>query len=162
MSRYEALPENIRFTKVFYKEVRDYLTKDDKLYMVRIDSDNMYHQSYIQQLHDVKINPDILVIMSQHGYTYHVGTKGLCHFYHESPSFYAIVYTYEEYINGKKINAKRGHLDMIKFNHVILSPKNFMIVVHEQNILNRFNDQLCHGRIEGEERLAVLREFEIE
>lgn len=163
LSHYNPLPENIIFTTNLYRDTLIHSRGYDQIYHVRIDSDNMFHPTYIQQLQAINPREETRAIICQKGYTYDVPSKALCSFYHESPSFYALIYTFEEYRSAKKFNTPRGHLDVINLPHEILDHPNFVIVIHKQNISNRFNSSLCHGRIEEPmERQRILGAFHID
>ncbi|MGL4737875.1 MAG: hypothetical protein ACRCW2_10515 [Cellulosilyticaceae bacterium] len=160
LAAYEPLPDNIRFITNLYAETCKACVGYDRLYHMRIDSDNMIHPDFVSKLWAIDPGEDTEVIIPQWGYVYDVIGGGLCEFYQESPPFYTLIYKEDEYRKGKSLRGANGHAGMIQLNHEILEGHNFMVLVHKQNILNRFDGYLCHRPIEiGIEREEVIKTF---
>lgn len=70
---------------------------NDYIYIVRLDSDDLYHKTYIQQLHDYKPKKDTEVLINKNGYLYDSITGRIDLYYHFSSNFMFI------YINRMNI-----------------------------------------------------------
>ncbi|MGL5675393.1 MAG: glycosyltransferase [Cellulosilyticaceae bacterium] len=164
LKQYATLPENIRFVTNMYAEISKACVGYDKLYYMRVDSDNMIHPDFVQQLHTAQIEEDTEAILPQKGYIWDSLGRRLGEFIQESPPFYTLIYTPEEYRKGKQFSAKiGGHMDIVKLRHHILQGHMFMVLVHKQNILNRFGDKYCTRVIaDNLEKSQVLQVFCLE
>lgn len=139
LGRYEKLPNNIRFTTDMKSDTINEIKKGcDYVYMIRLDSDNMYHPDFIKKLFAIDVSSDTKAILCQNGYVYNVPTNEIAEFYRESPSFYVLLYKPEDYINEKYYKIKGGHMGVIDLNPTILDGYNFVVVVHESNVSNNF------------------------
>lgn len=140
LDKYKKLPENIRFvTPGEYKELEiKSMQGSDYFYYVRIDSDDMYNKSYIQQLHDHGSDENTEVLISQNGYLYDSVHNQITSTWRLSPPFYAFIYKTYDYLKGKRYVIPGGHTDVIKFKHVILKRPNYVIVVHSSNDYTQF------------------------
>jgi hypothetical protein len=140
LRKYKKLPENIRFvTPVEYRVIEiESMQGSDYFYYVRIDSDDMYHKSYIQQLHDHRPDENTEVLICQNGYLYDSVHNQITSTWRLSPPFYAFIYKTNDYLKGKRYVIPGGHTDVIKFKHVLLKSPNFVIVVHSSNDYTQF------------------------
>ncbi|WP_025753400.1 glycosyltransferase [Priestia megaterium] len=137
LSNYEKLPSNIKFTdKLEQRKIIEYSIKGyDYLYLVRIDSDDMYHKTYIEQLHQYQHKPQTEVIINQNGYLYDIVNQVIAPQYHFCPSFYTLIYKTEEYLKGKRYILPGGHAGAITLNHEIITKRNFLNIIHKKNTL---------------------------
>lgn len=138
--KYEKLPENIQFVKASeYKglEIKN-MQGSEYFYYVRLDSDDMYHKSFIQQLHDHRPDENTEVLISQNGYIYDAVHNQIASTWRLSPPFYAFIYKTNDYLRGKRYIIPGGHTDVIKFNHQFLVKSNYAIVVHSGNFYTQF------------------------
>lgn len=166
LKKYEKLPPNIRFAIIGIQPIlRRHLANCNTLYQVVIDSDNMYSDDFIEKLRAFKPNKETLTIMCREGYLYNEITNELARIFHPSPSFYASVYTKE---NFDEIYPKRlceSHWQATKnYKSEYLAGRNYLITVHEQNVDNSFETifKAFSGQmIEGEEKEAVLKAWKI-
>lgn len=111
LGQYDRLPDNVKFVADMDEHICEGLEDYDYLYLARIDSDDMYRKSFIQQLHDYIPRED------------------------------TDIYNAEEYLDGKRYSLKSGHTGAIKLKHEILPENNFVIVVHSSNIHTNFYDR---------------------
>lgn len=140
--QYEELPPNIRFVdgKEFAKAIIDNIIGYDYLYLVRLDSDDLYHKTYIQQLHEYTPKEDTKVLINQNGYLYDSVNNRIAEYYHFSPQFYTLIYKVDNYLKGERIKSPGGgHGNMIKLPYEIINERNYINHVHFQNAsLNSF------------------------
>ncbi|QMV40787.1 glycosyltransferase family A protein [Cohnella cholangitidis] len=141
LAKYEPLPDNIRFIPRNRKirNQKKFSAGCEDLYLVRLDCDDTYHKTFIQQLHDFDPKPDTIAIVNQAGYIYDSTNHRMASVTMPSPNFYTWIYKTEDYFNGKRYIAQGGHKGVILSKHEILNPdqRNYMIVVHQQNTKNQ-------------------------
>ncbi len=150
LERYKPLPKNIIFvsSKNYDKEIIKHLNGYDTLYMVRLDSDDMFHKSFIRKLHEYKPKKNTEVLISQKGYIYDSVNNRIVEYFHPSPPYHALIYRVEDYLKGKRYRLASGHWDAIKLRHEILEGKNFISHVHSNNTL--FSFERSKGRMVGD------------
>lgn len=147
LGKYKQLPENIQFinNKFFNSIIKENIKDYDYLYLVRIDCDDMYHVSYIQQLHDFQHKEETKAIINQQGYLYDSVGKRLANYFYESPPFYTLIYKSEDYIKGLRYKLPGGHSGAVQLPHEIIDKKNFVFHIHSVNTLNKFNQRYNTG-----------------
>jgi len=162
LANHEKLPENVRFVTPraanMIKNVEGY----DYLYVVRIDSDNLYHKSFIQQLHDYKPKAETKVLINQKGYVYDSVNSKLATYFQVSPSFYTLVYKVENYLNGIIHTIPGTHGAAIQLPHEILDRSNYVIVIHTCNFMNGahlFKWKDSRVITDKDEYEAILKDF---
>lgn len=141
LNQYPRLPDNIKFvTKSEYeKSVIEKIKGFKYLYLLRLDSDDMYHKSFIQQLYDYKHDISTEAIINQNGYIYDSIKNQMARFPHKSPNYYALVYKVDEYMSGKRYRIPGGHPNVIKLlNHEIIKRPNYIRLVHSINDSSTF------------------------
>lgn len=158
--KYGKLPENVRFVSARGNPVLKHIDGFDTLYLIRLDSDDAYHKSFIQQLHDYKPKVDTEVLINQKGYLYDSTTNRLAHIVYESPQFYTFIYKVPEYLAGKRYSLPGGHAGAIKLKHEILDKRNFLNIVHSSNVL-KTPKHLYYKNIipDPAEVRAIVKEF---
>jgi hypothetical protein len=147
LSKYEQLPENIQFInyKYFNRTMKEAINDYDYLYLVRIDCDDMYHLSYIQQLQDFHHKAETKAIINQKGHLYDSVNIRLANYFFESPPFYTLIYETEEYKKGLRYKLPGGHAGAIQLSHEIIDKTNFLFHIHSTNTLNRFEQRFNTG-----------------
>lgn len=160
LSKYEKLPANIQFTgKEYHLIVKEAIKDVDYLYLVRIDSDDMYHKTYIEQMHRYRHKEDTEVLINQNGYLYDTRTNAIAPISYESPQFYTLIYKASDYLNGKRYTLPGGHSGAIKLKHEIIKKRNFLNIIHEHNTLpkNIINKDTIVSPAEAEKILKQFR-----
>lgn len=142
LMKYKALPGNIQFVPDGqYLKAQKALTRGFKhLYLVRLDCDDMYHKSFIQQLHNYKPKPGTCALINQTGYVYDSLRHRVATVKKASPPFYTFIYKTSAYNKGVRYQTPRGHTSVINLKHEILAKsgkRNYMVVVHDKNTLNQ-------------------------
>lgn len=139
LSKYDKLPENIIFTADGDAMIRTLLKRVKYLYHLRIDADNMYDFDFIRKIDTFPYYKGLECILCQKGYLYDENTQRLATIDHYSPSIYAYIYKKEDYftVYGNKIFEL--HFNAVKMEHQVLEGYNYLLVVHKNNLDNKFN-----------------------
>lgn len=161
LSKYPKLPSNIIFTDNVSKHIKENIVGYDKLYLSRIDSDDMYHPTFIQQIMDVEVDTNTKCIINQDGYIYDIETDKMAQWHHESPPFFTLIYNTDEYLKGMRYNLKSGHPGAIYLEHKILKCRNFIVIAHGKNTLTKFNSTFTKKMLDDDSKNMVLDEFNI-
>lgn len=164
LSKYPKLPDNIRFIKneLLVSEISNLIKGYDYFYSVRIDADDMFHPTFIQQLHTYITQSSTEVLINQHGYIYDIETNQLANWFYYSPPFYTLIYKVGDYIDGKRYMLPGGHKDAFKLNYEILDRINFVVISHGKNTATKFNSVFNKGLISNTEiKNNILNEFNI-
>ncbi len=139
LNKYEDLPKNIIFIKKskFRNRVLDYTSNNDFLYMTRLDTDDLYHKSYIQKLIDFKPKKDTKLLLSQHGYIYNSYKNTLVKlWFNGCPPFFTIIFTsaeMKEKVNKYRIVPYHNAFYYKYPNHEIIPGRNYLWHIHQQN-----------------------------
>lgn len=164
LEKYPKLPENIRFTPNAQDIIDDVIKCKDCLYHVIIDSDNMYHPTFIERLEHFNPNPATQTILCQEGYVFDDATGQLASIFHQSPSFYAAIFNKETYPLLYEERLFERHWNAINYPYEVMSGKNYCICTHDINVDNafyKFSRTYERRMIEGEERERILEEWHL-
>ncbi len=143
LPKYSHLPENIRFIKkTEYNSAIDSLTTGyDELYLTRLDSDDMYANTFIQKLHDYKPKEETEALLCQYGYIYDCINKRLGEYYHYQFTFYTFIYKLNK--EGKKFSSLNitpwdvlvnfSHQKIIDYKYESIPERNFIFNIHTHN-----------------------------
>ncbi|RAV00526.1 glycosyltransferase [Paenibacillus sp. YN15] len=133
----EPLPPHIRFgTSLECKQMmEEYVQGARELYVARIDSDDLYHESFVQQLHDYRPRPETAVLVNCYGYLWDITAGHMAEDYHRSPQFYTFIYPVAEFLAGYrvKIPGRGTHGNVIELPHEIFPRRNYVNVIHASN-----------------------------
>jgi hypothetical protein len=132
LGRYEPLPENIKFGTSIesQRRIEAYIQGCDELYIARQDSDDLFHKTYVQQLHDFRHKPSTHILINQDGYMWDTVDNSMVPIHFESPQYYTFIYSVKDYMEGKRYVLPGGHGYAIKLPHEIIKNRNFVNVVH--------------------------------
>ncbi|MFA7215104.1 MAG: glycosyltransferase [Bacillota bacterium] len=152
LSKYPSLPSNIKFIEanVYNKELIELIKSTrgyDHLYIVRLDSDDLYNKSFIQKLHDYNHKTEKQVLISRNGYIYDSVNHRIAKYYHKSPPYHALVYRVKDFIGGKRHRLPKGHWSALELNYELLGGTNFISHVHSNNTLFSFKKNYTVGPI---------------
>lgn len=160
LEKYDKLPENIQFVIPKGNPILKHLEGYDTLYLIRLDSDDAYHKSFIQQLHVYQPKADTEVIINQKGYLYDTIRNRLAHIFYESPQFYTFIYKVPEYLSGKRYTLPGDHAGAITLKHEILDKRNFLNIVHSSNVLKTSRHIPYKDIIRNSEEVrAIVKEY---
>ncbi len=161
MRKYKRLPTNIKMIRhsELKTQFEDHIRDAKYGYFVRLDSDDLYHKSFIQQLHDFNDSENIQVLINQKGYVYDAVQDRLATVSFKSPPFYTLIYKTEDFLNGYRYEMK-GHRSIIEMPHHIIEGRNYTIIVHAQNTSTTFKEKYEKGMIhDPAEMRSILNEF---
>lgn len=164
LSKYPQLPNNIKFisNNETYFQITKQISNYDYFYLVRIDADDMFHPTFIQQLIDYNPKDKTKVLINQDGYIYNIENHLLAAWYYFSPPFYTLIYNSEDFKNRIFYNFPEGHKDVVKLDYEVLDKKNFIVLVHGKNTETKFFSIFNKGLIEDLEfKNSILNEFNI-
>ena len=146
--KYGTLAENIVFigksiVDIFIKEkVKD----SEYVYFVRIDSDDMYHKSYIQKLYDYTPAKDVAALINEWAYIYDSYSNKLYICHAKILSCYTLIYKSEDYISGALPSPITNQLDaQMSIAHDVLKNEeldgiNYVWHVHSKNTITSTAD----------------------
>jgi hypothetical protein len=163
LSQYPKLPNNIIFNSSKGGISLDNLIRGyDYLYLTRLDCDDMYHPSFIQQLFDIEHDENLECIINQEGYIYDCLNDRLGIWYYVSPPFYTLIYKVDDFLKGLRHNIPNGHRDAINLNHYIIQKRNFMVIAHSKNTSTSFDKKFTKEVIEDEKlKDEIKKEFKV-
>ncbi|MGG4203119.1 glycosyltransferase family A protein [Paenibacillus jamilae] len=161
LARHEPIPDHIRFgTSIESKRrIHAYIEGADELLIARIDSDDLYHQSFVQQLHDYKFQPETVALVNQMGYLWDAVEGQMAPVFHRSPSFYVFRYQVEDFLNDYRvvIPGKGTHGYVTELPHEVIPLRNYVNVIHAAN--TSVKKVPAKDRLSENEMNAVLAEF---
>ena len=139
LEKYEELPKNVKFVTKdeFNKIVAERIKNYDLLYMVRLDCDDMYHKTFIQQLFDLDPLEGTQAIINQRGYIYDSVRNLIAEFPCKSPNYYTLIYNVKSYLNGERYKLPGGHDYVINLPHQIIRKYNYIRHAHSNNNVTR-------------------------
>lgn len=160
LAKYDDLPSNIMFTDQGDEIIHPYIKDSDVLYLVRLDCDDIYHPTFVQQLVDYNHKEDTQILINQKGFVYDILNDKLGDWFVLSSPFFVSIYDVDKYINGERYVLKGGHMGAILLKHEIINHDNYVVTVHDKNTLNTF-DRHSKRVIEGSEKELIMKEFYI-
>ncbi|WP_425446818.1 glycosyltransferase [Dethiothermospora halolimnae] len=140
LSKYNKLPKNVRFVTPdeYDKEVIKNIGGHKYLYEVRLDCDDMYHKTFIEQLHNHTPKKNTQVLMCQNGYLYDSVNNRLARFPYKSSNYYANIYRVKDYLKGQRYKrTPHGHI-LDKFICETTNKPNYIRHAHLKNNLTTF------------------------
>lgn len=146
LNKYDPLPENIHFIckSSYYDEVKKYLDNYKYVYIVRLDSDDAYHKSFIQQLYDYKPKEGTVSLINRNGYIYDSVNEELGKCYCKVVTFYTFIYKVEDYLNGNIYNKDFTDIDneqyiALRVPHEFIENRNYLWHIHNKNTITNFD-----------------------
>lgn len=166
LEKYPPLPQNIIFTTQPHQEIARTLVGFDYLYHIRIDSDNMYDDTFIDKVNKVPYEHGLECILCQYGYLYDDITGRIGKIYHHSPSLYVYICKSNEYCGWEKDAIFFGnHFRAEWLNKVVLHDYNFLIVTHIKNLNNEYDMiSKCFGVTtitDEKEKTSILQRYHL-
>ena len=129
------LPENVLIVGVneYQKKIKELIKDYNYLYLVRMDSDDLYVNLFVDTIQNYNPKPETEVLISQDCYTYDIIQKRLAYFWYNSPQSFVLIYKTEDYNQGKRYYLKNGHGGAILLNHELITGVNYMDTIHRRN-----------------------------
>lgn len=137
---YKKLPDHIKFVNEqdYMKPLEQYVAGYDEVYFVRLDSDDMYHKSFVQQLHDYKPHPSTQALINPEGYMYDAASHHIAAEHHSTPSCYTLIYKTTDFLQEKRYKLQRGHRYVMDLVHEIINKPMYIRVIHDHNTMITF------------------------
>jgi hypothetical protein len=137
----EDIPNNVFIVggDEYKIKINELIKNYNYLYLVRMDSDDMFEKHYIDILYNYNPNPETEVLISQYCYRYDITQKRLASYFYLSPPSYTLIYKTIEYERGKRYRFKGGHGKVILLEHEIISGINYMVTIHDKNHVSTFD-----------------------
>lgn len=161
LAKRKELPANIHFgtAEENQERLQGWLTKKEKLYLVRLDSDDLYEQTFIERLKHFKMQEDTQAIISTEGYVYSLLNGKLTAYHRQSPPFYTLIYRAATYNKGQYYQLS-GHQSVVsRLKCEVLPGRNFMITLNETNTSSGEWIRGMRMAYEEEEKRQILKRF---
>ncbi|MDF2878594.1 MAG: hypothetical protein K0S30_1690 [Clostridia bacterium] len=133
LKKYPPLPPHIVFTSDKNQTIETYIRDADQLYLCNLDSDDMYHPSFVQFLHEHPTQKDKPLLLLKNGYILNTNTHVVNHYYSPSPPFFAEIFDVKDYLSYARFYPPLAHGYMERFNHETITQRLFMIILHDRN-----------------------------
>jgi hypothetical protein len=144
------------------EELNEYVKDSDLVLETRIDSDDMYHSSVVDEIQKKEIK-EYQILIYLDGYLYQESTKKLWYYEGASP-FYTCVYPSNVYIDKDKKKEYYPFLPVIQnypnLDLQVLSKNKFIVVVHEKNYTRYTFDWVKEKNLPSGSMLKAEREVE--
>jgi len=149
------LPENVLIVGVneYQKKIKELIKDYNYLYLVRMDSDDLYVNLFVDTIQNYNPKPETEVLISQDCYTYDIIQKKLAYFWYNSPQSFILIYKTKDYNQGKRYYLKNGHGGAILLNHEFITGVNYMDTVHGRNDSSYFE-----GKKGGKKRWSEIED----
>ncbi|MGL4737874.1 MAG: glycosyltransferase [Cellulosilyticaceae bacterium] len=165
LARYPRLSDNIIFTANHTQEILRQIEGYDRLYLLFFDSDNMLNLNYIQELHDIPDDGTLQAVVNPQGYIYEPSSQRVGTYVYRTSPFSVLIYLVDNYKKGQRYQFVKNNWDLyLELNHVMAKGDTFLILVHGQNVANKFDTfgQVMTRRItDGNEKEKILSQFGI-
>ena len=141
MSKYYDLPDNIEIIDGSMHEQRilELMAGHDMYCHTKLDSDNMYHKSYIDYLHHHVPQPHTLFLAFTKGYTFDANAGAIALYRATREYFYARVGRVENWASESGVAQPLGLTERAATipHELIDEPAMLMITCHDTNVSNR-------------------------
>ncbi|MDO5294903.1 MAG: glycosyltransferase [bacterium] len=164
LQKYETLPDNIIFLNENKEDefITEYLKDSEYLYEVRLDSDDCYIDTFVQDLYNVSANEETQCILTRWGYIWDHHSKRLGRVYYASPPFYTLIYDVKQYQKGFRYTLKGGHVGACRLECEVLEGEQYLFVLHDSNILATFEQRKQKNEIlKQEQKKMIMNRFGI-
>ncbi|MDQ0857340.1 hypothetical protein [Bacillus sp. V2I10] len=141
LNNHRPLPNNVRFipSQLFEAVVKNTIKGSDLLYEVHLESDDMYHQSFIEVLLKHTHKKNTAALIPQYGYVYDSIQNRLGRFFFWKPSFGAFIYNVNDYLKGKRYELGwRGALKL-PYEFICVKEPIWINHIHSKNTGISFN-----------------------
>lgn len=165
----KLLPDNIIIVgkSEYGGKIKELIKDFNYLYIVRLDSDDMYINTFIDTLQNYNPKPETEVLINQGCYSYDIYQKRLAYRFRLSPPSHALIYRVEDYMKGSQYILKKGHCGAILLKHEIILGINWLNTIHKRNTASYFEHKSGEvdkwEEIKGADKIKnILKEFGLE
>lgn len=169
LSKHEILPDNVQFVpttkydEIVKNEIKDYAY----VYFVRLDSDDMYHKSYVQQMYDYIPKKDTVALINRNGYIFDSVNNRFAKCYGKVVTFYTFIYKVKDYLCGDVASVDSTDIDneqyiALRFPHEFITKRNYIWHIHSSNTITEFENWFTYttNKTSDEDIInKVLKEF---
>ncbi|OUM95334.1 MAG: hypothetical protein A9Z00_08220 [Thermobacillus sp. ZCTH02-B1] len=115
LKQHPPLPDHVAFvTKAEYeRRVAETVQGFDLLYEANLESDDMYHRSFVRLLENHVPKKLPVLLIPQYGYVYDSVQSRLARFFFWAPSFLTAVHPTEDWLAGRRIALPRGYVSAL-------------------------------------------------
>ena len=106
--------------------------KTKNYYEIRLNSDDLLHNNYLNEIKNININ-NTEVIIPNKGYYWYKQENIVVELDHRSPPFYALIYNKKKFLDGFRYVLKGGHMGAIKLKHKIVDKRIWCWIIHDTN-----------------------------
>lgn len=172
VSKQPALPDNIIFSCDGDAFIENVAKQCVLLYKLRLDSDNIIHPSFVENLKKINYKTNLQCIIGRKGYIYESSTGRLALWDHDSSAFNTYVFPTEKYNKDSCLPSwePEYHMSAVKLEHEFLfansmEGRSYVIMAHGGNLQNEFDELIalehwCPGMVEDESlKHSILKEF---
>jgi hypothetical protein len=132
LAQHPPLPDHVAFvTKSDYEaRVAEAVRGYDLLYEVNLESDDMYHRSFVSLLEWYTPKQLPVMLIPQHGYAYDSVHNRLARFFFWTPSFLTSVYPVKDWLAGRRLELPRGYFSCLTVPHEFISVRQPLWINH--------------------------------
>lgn len=141
LNNYPKLPNNIIFTTEKEQLIEEELKGYDNIYLIALDSDDMYHPNFIQYLHEYPVEQETHFLQVCRGYVYNALTKIVGEYYSPSSPFYVQIFSVEDYMNSIRYYNYVRHYYIQHFSPKIINEKMCMVILHDSNSWQKYEEK---------------------
>lgn len=174
LKRYPDLQKNVIFVPDMNKAITKYIQNSTDFFLVYLDSDNMFHPSFISRLYAIDLT-NLQFVICQTGYAIDVNTQQIGYYHHPIPdTFYSFIYHTQDYLNGyrlpipinryNEIINRSQYLSQIKY--IEFSDPLFVIIIHDKVMTHSLTNMLKIQTVlylidDSDEKQKILSTFHI-
>jgi hypothetical protein len=128
----KPLPKNAKIiTGPVFHYVCDNYPEFEYLYLTRLDSDDLFHESPVEEI--LSQDPIFRTLIYQVGFLYDVPSQRIDYYAHPCPPFYTDIFPKAEVDKGE-MPKRKGHGQGLGGMKELLSPGKFVVMCHNQSM----------------------------
>lgn len=147
LKKYPALPSHVMFRCDGDSVVGNLARNCEYIYKLRLDSDNIIHPHFVEQLKLTQHAEGLKCIIGRRGYVYDLSSGRLALWDHNSSAFNTYVFPAATYDENSCLPSwePEYHMSAINLEHEFLfadseNGRSYVILVHGDNLQNEFDD----------------------
>lgn len=147
LDKHEKLPDNVKFiqTTKYDEQLAKELKNYEFAYFIRLDSDDMYHKTYVQQMFDYNPQKTTVALINRNGFIYDSINKQVAKCYCKAVTFYTFIYKVKDYLQGNVFNADSTDVDneqyiALRVPHEFITKRNYLWHTHSANTVTKFEN----------------------
>lgn len=169
ISQYSVLPSNVRFIKTtqYDEEVKKIVKEHEYVYFARLDTDDLYHKSYVQQMYDYEPKANTVSLINRNGYIFDSKNNCLAKCFGKVVTFYTFICKTKDYLNGNIYNRDSTDIDneqyiALRVPHEFIEKRNYIWHIHSTNTITDMNSWFItqtDSTRDGIKIISVLKEY---